>query len=70
MSEWNPQGQGGGQSGGSEGGTEGGMGGGSDDDTGGGVDETGESASDAPVDAGWVDTAGEPHEGEEQQGAV
>jgi hypothetical protein len=34
------------------------------------MDETGESASDAPVDAGWVDTVDEPHEGEAQQGAV
>ena len=34
------------------------------------MDETGESASDAPADAGWVDTVDEPDEGEEKQGAV
>jgi hypothetical protein len=34
------------------------------------MDETGESSSDAPADEGWIDTADQPHEGEEGQDVV
>jgi hypothetical protein len=34
------------------------------------MDETGESSSDAPADAGWTDTVEGPHEGEVGQDVV